>query len=132
MRLNHANLASAIGWQSQRWRSSNHRRRELIERLFYAQETEVGPQTEFDHNIVSTNILSKRRQGKYLSIVTSSLGNAVDQKICQRLPCPMTGLSGILGGTDGTVRVGIMGAGRPGPPARPGGGGGPRPGAVGA
>lgn len=53
------------------------------ERLFfYAQETEVGPQTEFDHNFVSTNILSKRRQGKYLSIVISSVGNAVDQKIC--------------------------------------------------
>ena len=33
------------------------------------------------------------------------VGNAVDQKICQRLPCPMTGLSGILGGTDGTVRL---------------------------
>ena len=30
------------------------------------------------------------------------------------------------------THVGIMGAGRPGPPARPGGGGGPRPGAVGA
>ena len=44
------------------------------ERLFYAQETEVGPQTEFDHNFVSTNILSKRRQGKYLSIVTSFRG----------------------------------------------------------
>jgi len=39
----------------------------------------------------------------------------------------MTGLSGILGGTDGTVRVGIIGGGRP-PPVRPGGGGGPRPG----
>ena len=69
-----SNLASAIGRQSQRWRSSNHRRRELTNDFFYAQETEVGPQTEFDHNFVSTNILSKRRQGKYLSIVTSFRG----------------------------------------------------------
>jgi len=44
----------------------------------------------------------------------------------------MTGLSGILGGTFGTVRVGIIGGGRAPPPALPGGGGGPRPGAAGA
>jgi hypothetical protein len=98
--------------------------------FFMIAETEVqGPQTEFESQFcVNKYFVKTRRLGSGLPCV----GNAVDQKICQRLPCPMTGLSGILGGTDGTVRVGIMGAGRLVPPARPGGGGGPRPGAVGA
>ena len=55
--------------------------------------------------ITSANILSNEGD-EYLS--TNKLpvvGNVSRPKICQRPFCPRTGLSGILGGTEGTVRL---------------------------